>query len=483
MKYLIFFFLFYSITAISQQKTTQDIDNWLESTTMLYAQGKPEEYIKENTAIIEASRKINYSKGIATGNVRLAIVSSFNKEYKKSMAYLDIAEKEKYTSTDYELQSTILREFGNIYLSLGLFQEAIEQYRKMKATALKIKDEDSRVFSVSASQNNMGDVYNELKQIDSAAVYYMNAYKNINTLKNKNVKLNALLNIVTLSVVNSKFAQSKMDSATYYLQKYESYNKDSKSEFNQYTATRLTGEINFAKKEYDIAVDNYKKAMQLPVAKKTPDMLRDLYRLLYETYSKTAKQDSAQKYLTKYTILNDSISRVEKSNIAAPINKLIEQNEKPLKSEKRSLLYWSLAALLILFTVLIILRYRHQKEKGKIISNIVIKEKETAELKQQLNTAFDEVVELAKNNSPSFLARFQEVYPNIIKKLLQIDPQLKTSELKFCALLFLNFSSKDIAEYTFVQHQSIQTRKNRLRKKLNIPTEEDIYLWFKNLDN
>jgi hypothetical protein len=93
------------------------------------------------------------------------------------------------------------------------------------------------------------------------------------------------------------------------------------------------------------------------------------------------------------------------------------------------------------------------------------------------------VVRLAKNNDPEFLTRFQEVYPNFFPKLLQIEPQLQNSELKFCALLFLNFSSKDIATYTFVQPQSIQTRKNRLRKKLNISSEEDIYIWMKNMNN
>ncbi|WP_449398264.1 hypothetical protein [Chryseobacterium wanjuense] len=101
------------------------------------------------------------------------------------------------------------------------------------------------------------------------------------------------------------------------------------------------------------------------------------------------------------------------------------------------------------------------RKKNKILN---VKEQETKVLTQKLNVAFEEVIQLAKNNDPEFLARFQEVYPNFFPKLLQIEPQLQNSELKFCALLFLNFSTKDIASYTFVQPQSIQIRKNRLEK-------------------
>jgi DNA-binding CsgD family transcriptional regulator len=58
---------------------------------------------------------------------------------------------------------------------------------------------------------------------------------------------------------------------------------------------------------------------------------------------------------------------------------------------------------------------------------------------------------------------------------------MQIGDLTFCAYLYLNFSSKDIAQYTFVTPRAVQIRKNRLRKKLNINSEEDIYLWIKNI--
>ena len=106
---------------------------------------------------------------------------------------------------------------------------------------------------------------------------------------------------------------------------------------------------------------------------------------------------------------------------------------------------------------------------------------ESKKLKQKLNVAFDEVILLAKKNDSSFLVRFQEVYPNVCEKLLENNPKLVNTELTLCAMVWLNFSSKDIASYTHVQPKTVQTKKYRLRKKLNIPENINIYTWLKNL--
>jgi hypothetical protein len=62
------------------------------------------------------------------------------------------------------------------------------------------------------------------------------------------------------------------------------------------------------------------------------------------------------------------------------------------------------------------------------------------------------------------LTRFQEIYPEFCPRLLEINPRLGASELTFCAMIKLNFTSKEIAEYTFIQHKSVQQKKHRLRK-------------------
>jgi DNA-binding CsgD family transcriptional regulator len=73
------------------------------------------------------------------------------------------------------------------------------------------------------------------------------------------------------------------------------------------------------------------------------------------------------------------------------------------------------------------------------------------------------------------------LYPDFENKLLDINPKLTNSELEFCAFLRLNFSSKEIANYTFISVRTVQNKKYRLRNKLKIPNETDTYVFFNNM--
>ncbi|ASW73614.1 hypothetical protein CJF12_04455 [Chryseobacterium piperi] len=103
---------------------------------------------------------------------------------------------------------------------------------------------------------------------------------------------------------------------------------------------------------------------------------------------------------------------------------------------------------------------------------------------EDLNQKFfaqDEIIALAKENSPRLLNKFRLAYPSFFDKISAIQSNLKNSELIFCIYLKLNLSTKEIATYTYVTPKAVQNRKNRLRKKLNIPSEVDIYKWFNDL--
>lgn len=114
----------------------------------------------------------------------------------------------------------------------------------------------------------------------------------------------------------------------------------------------------------------------------------------------------------------------------------------------------------------------------------IMKNKKTEFNLEDLNQKIiiqDEIIALAKENSPRLLNKFRLVYPDFFNKLSAIQPNLKNSELIFCIYLKLNLATKEIATYTFVTPKAIQNRKNRLRKKLNIPSTTDIYKWFNDL--
>jgi DNA-binding CsgD family transcriptional regulator len=71
-----------------------------------------------------------------------------------------------------------------------------------------------------------------------------------------------------------------------------------------------------------------------------------------------------------------------------------------------------------------------------------------------------------------FSHRFKEVHGDFYDKLLQKYPDLTPNELKLCAFLRLNMSSKDIAELTGQRVNSLETARYRLRQKLGIANSD-----------
>ncbi|MHC1703543.1 MAG: response regulator [Tenuifilaceae bacterium] len=74
-----------------------------------------------------------------------------------------------------------------------------------------------------------------------------------------------------------------------------------------------------------------------------------------------------------------------------------------------------------------------------------------------------------------FEFHFDEIYPGFFKKLLAKHPDLTPSERKLCAFLRLNMSTKDIASITFVDPQSINIARSRLRASLYLEREANLF--------
>lgn len=69
---------------------------------------------------------------------------------------------------------------------------------------------------------------------------------------------------------------------------------------------------------------------------------------------------------------------------------------------------------------------------------------------------------------------FTEIHTGFYSELRNTHPDLSENELKVCALLRLNLISKDIAKVMNVQPTSIDIYRHRIRKKLEIGSEENL---------
>jgi len=164
--------------------------------------------------------------------------------------------------------------------------------------------------------------------------------------------------------------------------------------------------------------------------------------------------------------------------------KQIDENVVASDSPNKVLKYLLIVVLIIVLALIFLYSYKIKKIKKQM--ELVIQEKNSVmewkqkQMKTNVKDSYTEVLELAKNNDPAFLIRFQEVYPEFCAAIKVILPDITINELHFCGFLKLKFSTKDIAEYQFVTPKAIQNRKNKLRKRLNLDPKKDLYEFLDN---
>ena len=81
---------------------------------------------------------------------------------------------------------------------------------------------------------------------------------------------------------------------------------------------------------------------------------------------------------------------------------------------------------------------------------------------------------LTKEEWETFKFHFEKVYPGFLKNLVKTYPDLTQGEIRFLSLKKLGLSNKEMAETLGVSVQSIRTTLHRLRKKVNLSSDEDI---------
>jgi PAS domain S-box-containing protein len=95
---------------------------------------------------------------------------------------------------------------------------------------------------------------------------------------------------------------------------------------------------------------------------------------------------------------------------------------------------------------------------------------------QDLIRQIENKYKLAVNDQiwSDFESKFEHAFDSFLKALLDKFPTLTPNERKLCALLRSGLSSKDIAMLTFQNPQSVDVARYRLRKKLNLASDENL---------
>lgn len=84
-----------------------------------------------------------------------------------------------------------------------------------------------------------------------------------------------------------------------------------------------------------------------------------------------------------------------------------------------------------------------------------------------------ELVNIAELNSILFLEKFYRIYPDFVKQIT-VNSQLNNQDIFYCALMKLGLDTKDIAIISNSSPKAVESRKYRIKKKLQIISETKI---------
>ena len=120
--------------------------------------------------------------------------------------------------------------------------------------------------------------------------------------------------------------------------------------------------------------------------------------------------------------------------------------------------------------------------KNEMLNNLhkeltVLKDSDGKKLSTDQLRKINKLIDDAHNDDRDwdlFEKSFNEAHENFFKKLKADFPELVPNDLKLCAYLRLNMSSKEIASLLNITTRGVEIRRYRLRKKLNLSTEKNL---------
>lgn len=272
------------------------------------------------------------------------------------------------------------------------------------------------------------------------------------------------------NIANLYIEMNMPDSAKYYVLLSQLKGEDYTRVTAELNNLQVLGEVAMKEKDYEKALDYFKKAEKLYEGKPHQN-IEILFENIIESYTELHLKDSVRLYKAKMDSLKLSISENQNKSL----HKLLSETNKT-NYKIYIYLFGSLLAGMSVALFFIIRKNRILSRQEKISQEYLLKSSGN-----QNSEAYSKLIEMFKNNDLAFMTYFEEVFPDFTAKVSKLSPGVIQSEMEFYALLKLKISTNDIALYRYIEPKTVRNKKYLIKKKFNIPKEADIYQWFSEL--
>ncbi len=421
-----------------------------------------------------------------------------------------------------------------IYARLEDHKKSLQYYSK----ALELFEHLKDPYFIGNTLNNIGDIYSQIGKNDSAYLYLNKALKIEKQISNYYGLTNTYSNLGDIA-----FSEGRALDALELFEKSQSAADSLFDDFwgsRPYIFAAVykhKGDAYFQLKDYPKALKYFHLALSDATASSNLETATYVSQKLADLFHLQGNKDSAYFYYKNFTALNDSLLRIKKDQKITELTLQYEfdkeRKQQKLESEllqakhnRIELIYLlaiisAVASLLIIAFLYILQNNRMRRKNLEQKMNLLEREKLSKELDFKNKELTTNVMYLLKKNEfisaisnklkntnqgqkdndetvinnviseldksitqdtwTEFEVRFQEVHVDFYNSLSRQFPDLTPNELRLCAFLRLNMTSKEISAITYQSSESLKTARYRLRKKLGLDRDENLIAYLTQL--
>lgn len=470
--------IFLSIPASERKNKSVNLPPWIlvDIGNIYYLNknnGKAIEYYNtalKNFKLIENEEEKNY--GICTTYDNLALIASSNKNYRKSdsLYRLSYSIREKSNKLEDIMYSRIALLSINIlqdnlkeaFEDLSAIETLYTNYKKTKPSGIQTSNH-TRYYGYSFEL--FSAYYKKQNEIENAIKYKLLALDLLNNFKSEiEVAKLSLAQLYLNNFQNDKafeILSSSDISENYNLKKYELLAEYYQSKKNLKQILRVKDSIIKYKTGITLRTENN-------LAKLDTSLMLQQKQIEIQNKDKTNTQI--------VTILIITIIFIASALISLRLNYLLQKKklqfaEVEKKATQKSLKTQQME--LVNKSSFIMQRNKHLNSLLDIVNNSQYKSEETNNLANRVNRVVSNVLK-SEMVYDQFQSQFKEVYPDFFRQITTNHGKLTSVDLQLCCYIKLNQTSKMIARITGVSVRTVEGQKYRLKKKLNIPKDQDL---------
>ncbi|MCX6280444.1 MAG: tetratricopeptide repeat protein [Bacteroidetes bacterium] len=410
---------------------------------------------------IVINKTLNKRQELFNNYNNLAGIYQLRHNSNRALEYALIALNQLDIKKDFYDLSIAYSNIGNLYQDLGNKPVALSYYEQ----AARLQGQHSFQIALIRSFTSISSLYQDMKKQDSATAYMIKSLKLVEKLRNPSQ---------TLFVY--KTAARYFNKIGNYKSAYDLYSKyvalnDSLEKLNSITKIEQIQTVyEVINKEKDNKILQQKINLQeLAIQRQKIILITAAALFLFFIY-----------FL--FNLVRNNRRERNRNSLIMNQSELLHQQEKQLLMDQEQNLKLELD-------------YKNRQLTSyalHLVRNNEFVQKTTEELKhilldlnprdkdrsERIKQMISDLHQYSSGNVwEEFRLYFEEVHQSFDKNLSAAFPSLSPNDKKICALLKLGLSTKEIASITFRELRSVESARNRLRKKLGLDPDVNIQLF------